>query len=332
VNSFWFDTFSDAYLASASVKTIECEDYNYSNGVYQLDPIPVSGMTLNGDPQINGNGVGYYDGGGAAWMTVGTEGVDFHYSDRTTPDGGWDDYRANDNVRTGEGIRQEIEEQLYPDVALSSSNPWDGFFNVYNRPNDNTRQKYGTNLVEYLVIRTSAADWFNYTRSFASSTTNYFAFLRVGSFYSANLTLGKVTSDPKLPSQTTSVYGTFNVPNQMRKSNFTYIPLLDTNGVAPVLSLSGVNTLRLTKNGTVTKDNRTEVLNYLLLVPAEVTLRSSAVVNGTYAAEPTATVNVNARTVSIAAAGTPRFYRLEAAVPVKITGISVAGGTVTITY
>ena len=61
VNTFWFDTFSDAYLASASVKTIECEDYNYSNGVYQLDPIPVSGMTLDGDPQVNGDGVGYYD-------------------------------------------------------------------------------------------------------------------------------------------------------------------------------------------------------------------------------------------------------------------------------
>ena len=25
-------------------ETIECEDYNYSNGVFQLDPIPVSGM------------------------------------------------------------------------------------------------------------------------------------------------------------------------------------------------------------------------------------------------------------------------------------------------
>jgi hypothetical protein len=335
VNTFWFDTFSDAYLASASVKTIECEDYNYSNGVYQLDPIPVSGMTLLGSPTtfINGNGVGYYDPGSLPWMTVGTEGVDFHYSDRTTPDGGWDDYRANDNVRTGEGLRQEIEDELHMDVALSSSNPWDGFFNIYQRANDNTRQQYAaSNIVEYLVIRTSAGDWFNYTRSFASSTTNYFAFLRAGAFYPANLTLSKVTSDPSLPSQTTSDYGSFSVPNGVRYANFSYIPLLDTNGAAPVLGLTGVNTLRLTKNGTVTKDNRTEVLNYLLLVPAQVSLQSASVVMGPYADEPTATVNVNARSVSIAATGATRFYRLQAAVPVKISGISAVGGTVTLDY
>ena len=39
-NTFWFDTFSDAYVAS--LKTIEIEDYNYSSGLYKLDPIPVS--------------------------------------------------------------------------------------------------------------------------------------------------------------------------------------------------------------------------------------------------------------------------------------------------
>lgn len=334
VNTFWFDTFSDAYLLSASVKTIESEDYNYSNGVYQLDPIPVSGMpTPSNDPIVNGNGVGYYDGGGLPWMTVGTEGVDFHYPDRTTPDAGWDDYRANDNVRTGEGIREEIRDSLHMDVALSSSNPWDGFFNIYQRPNDISRQQYAAvNVAEYLLIRTSAADWFNYTRSFSSGTTNYFAFLRVGAFYPANLTLSKVTSDPTLSGQTTSDYGTFSVPNSVRKSNFSYIPLLDANGAAPVLGLSGVNTLRVTKNGTVSKDNRTEVLNYLLLVPAEVTLKSSSVVSGPYVDEPTATLNVNARSISIPAAGTPKFYRLQAAVPVKITSISVTGGTVTIKY
>ena len=332
VNTFWFDTFSDAYLASASVKTIECEDYNYSNGVYQLDPIPVSGMTLNADPQINGNGVGYYDvqatGG---WQTKGTEGVDFH-SSRVSPDGGFGDYRANDGVDTGEGIREEIQDDLHMDVSLSSANVWDGFFNIYQRPNDNTRQKYGTNLVEYLVVRTQPSNWLNYTRSFASSTTNYFAFLRAGSFDPIAITLSKVTSDPTLPSQTTSDYGVFSIPNQIRKSNFNYIPLLDTNGVAPVLSLSGVNTLRLTVGGTAGSDDRVEVINYLLLVPAAVTLRSSAIVNGTYAAEPTAVVDVNARTVTIPAAGAARFYRLEAAVPVKITGLSVTGGTVTIKY
>jgi hypothetical protein len=80
------------------------------------------------------------------------------------------------------------------------------------------------------------------------------------------------------------------------------------------------------------KDDRVVDLNYLLLVPAEVTLQSSAVVTGPYADEPTATVNVNAQTVSIAAAGAPRLYRLEAAVPVKVSSISVTGGLVTLKY
>jgi hypothetical protein len=331
VNTFWFDTFSDAYLASASVKTIECEDYNYSNGVHQLDPIPVSGMTLNGDPQINGDGVGYYDLQATSWQTKGTEGVDFHCL-QTTPDGGWTDYRQYDGVRTGEGLREEILDQLHMDVALSSGNVWDGSFNIYQRPNDNTRQKYGTNLVEYLVVRTQPGDWLNYTRSFASSTTNYFAFLRVGSFGPIALTLSKVTSDPTLPNQTTSDYGTFSVPNQIRRANFSYIPVLDANDTAPVLGLSGVETLRLTVGGTVTKDNRVEVLNYLLLVPAQVTLQSSSVVSGPYADEPTAALDVNARTVSIATPGASKFYRLQAVVPVKISGISVSGGTLTIKY
>jgi len=341
INTFFFDTFTDAYLASASVKTIECEEYNYSNGVYQLDPIPISGMTTNGDPTqyINGNGAGYYDPADtvfSAWKTTGTEGVDFHYSDRTTPDSGWDDFRANDNVRTGEGIREEIADELHMDVALSSSNPWDGFFNIYQRPNDNTRQKYidspGTNLVEYLLIRTSAGDWFNYTRSFGSSTTNYFAFLRSGAFYPASVTLSEVTGDPTSPGQTTSDYGTFSIPNGVRRSNFSYIPLLDANGVAPVVGLSGTKTLRLTKQGTVSKDNRTEVMNYLLLVPAQVSLQSSSVVSGPYADEAGATVSVNGRTVSIAASGSPKFYRLLAPAPIKIASVSVSGGTVTIKY
>ena len=62
-NTFWFDTFSDAYLLSSSVKTIEAEEYNYNAGTSQSDPIPVSGVDTNA-VQVNGFGVGYYDSGG----------------------------------------------------------------------------------------------------------------------------------------------------------------------------------------------------------------------------------------------------------------------------
>jgi hypothetical protein len=327
-NTFWFDTFTDAYLSSNFVKTIECEDYNYSNGVFQVDPIPVSGLPTNGGPQVNGNPIGYYG------MTMGSNSVDF-LTTQTTPDSGWDDYRTNDPVNTGEGLRQEIQDDAHPDAPPVGLPPWDPVGNPYTRPNDNTRQKYAAvGLVEYLVINTHAGDWLNYTRSFTSSSTNYFALLRVGSYWSTTVTLSQVTSDPTNADQTVSDLGTFNVPDQIRYSNFRYVPLLDTNGLCVIVGLSGTNTLRLTMGGTPGDGSYNSVvaLNYLALVPAQVTLQSSPVVTGPYADEPTATVNVNTRTITIPTAGPSMFYRLAAVAPVNVASISLAGGTLTITY
>ncbi|MGO8697738.1 MAG: hypothetical protein ACLQVY_08485 [Limisphaerales bacterium] len=330
VNTFWFDTFTDAYLSGGLAKTIECEDYNYSNGVFQFDPIAVSGLPTNGGPQIHGEGVGYYDSDDLVWLTMGTSGVDY-LTARTTPNGGWDDYRPNDPVMTGEGIRQEIQDDLHPDTIP----PWDPVNNPYTRPNDNTRQQYAAaGLVDYLVINTHAGDWLNYTRSFTSSSSNHFALLRVGSYSSTTITLSQVTSDPTQPSQTVSGLGTFNVPNQIRQSNFGYVPLLDTNGLCAIVNLSGTNTLRLTMGGTAGDGSYNSVmaLNYLLLVPAQVTVQSSPVVAGPYADDSTAAVNVHTRTVTIPATGVSKFYRLAAIAPVNIASISLTGGTVTITY
>jgi hypothetical protein len=326
LNTFWFDTFTDAYLTNNFVKTIECEDYNYSNGVFQLDPIPVSGLPTNGNAQVNGNGVGYYG------STMGTTNVDF-LTAQAAPDYGWDDYRTNDPVNTGEGLRQEIQDDPHPDNIP----PWDPVNNPYARPNDNTRQKYAAvGLVEYLVINTHAGDWLNYTRSFTASTSNYFALLRVGSYAATSVTLSQVTSDPTNADQTVSDLGTFSVPNQILYSNFRYVPLLDTNGLCVIVGLSGTNTLRLTMGGTPGDGTYDSVvaLNYLALVPAQVTPQSSSVVTGPYADVPTATVNVNTRTVTIPipAAGPSTFYRLAAVAPVDIASISLAGGTLTFTY
>jgi hypothetical protein len=63
-----------------------------------------------------------------------------------------------------------------------------------------------------------------------------------------------------------------------------------------------------------------------------VTLQSSPAVTGPFVDDLTATVNVNTRTITIPTAGLSLFYRLEAMAPVNIASISLAGGTVTITY
>jgi hypothetical protein len=327
-NTFWFDTFSDAYLDSASVKVIECEDYNYSNGLFQLDPVPVSGLPTNGNSQVNGNGLGYYDAIGT-FAIAGTEGIDFH-SAQATPNNSWNDYRGDDAVMTGQGIRQETEDALtYPDAIP----PWDPTvpISTYNRPNDNTRQKYSvSNLVEYLVIRTHAGDWLNYSRAFAA--TNYFCFLRAGSFSSTLLNLSRVTSDPTQTNQVTLQLGSFNIPNLIRKSNFAYTPLSDTNGLGAILSLSGTNTLRLTLGGAPGADDRVEVLNYLLLLPAQVTVQSSAAVAGPFVKDTAAMVNTSTRTITIPTAGSSRFYRLNAIIPLRISGISASGGIVNLHF
>ena len=60
-NQWTFDTFSDAYLASSAVKTIEAEDYNYSDGQFVDDP-PASGYS-DYDPQTAfGNRINYGSG------------------------------------------------------------------------------------------------------------------------------------------------------------------------------------------------------------------------------------------------------------------------------
>lgn len=345
-NTFWFDTFSDNYVSTQPVLTVECEDYNYSNGVFQLDPIPVSGNPTNGSPVIVGdNGQGYFDPNDGGFPTMATQGVDINTPNQLTPNNGWDDYRQNDGVMTGAGVRDEFN-GLWPPgsefagyVSTGNNIPntlgWDPAVNPYDRLNDNRRQKYGpSNLVEYLVVRAHAGDWQNYTRVFNSGVSNYFAFLRVGSFGSTTNLLSLVTSDPTQTNQTTTALGTFNIPDQIRKSNFRYIPLLDATGVGVIANLSGTNTLRITKLGdpTVQSDDRLEVRNYLLLVPAQVSVQSSSVVTGGFTDDHAATVNAGTRTITLPVAGPARFYRLRAILPVKIASISVAGGTVTIRY
>lgn len=320
-NIFWFDTFTDAYLTNAPVKVIECEDYNYSNGLYQTDPILVSGFDTSG-AQFNGGGVGYLD-------LVGTEGVDYHDA-RTSPDGGggqffgdWDQYRMFDNGETYQGT-YELVDFDHPDDTV--------VINAWEAPIDsaNTRQKYAAlNMKEYMVVRTEEGEWRNYTRAFAK--TNYHVYLRAGCYSPTWAHLDMVTSDPTLPGQTTNTLGTFSISSQVRRDNFVYEPLL-SNGVPAVVHLDGINTLRLTTEGTPIKDRRVVYLNYLLFVPSTVVLHSSATVNGTYTADLTATVNAATKTITVPLSGSKMFYRLASDAPTKITNIQRSGGNIVITY
>ena len=246
-NTFWFDTFSNNYLTNAPVKTIEAEDYNYSNGVYQLEPIPVSGIDTNGF-QVKGNGVGYY-------ALDGTPDVDFH-TGRTTPENGWNDYRPDDFVDTLQGNRGDIEDLNHP-PPMSPPDP--------TRPDDNPRQAYAAlNVPEYEIAHTQPGEWLNYTRVFAD--TNYYVYIRCGSAGIQDVSLDLVSGDPTTTNQTTAPLGTFSIQNHLTRFNYAYEPLT-MGGVPVIVHLVGTNTLRLTVGGIAGKDQNLLYLNYLLFVP-----------------------------------------------------------------
>jgi hypothetical protein len=309
-NTFWFDTFSDAYLSSAAVKTIEAEEYNFNGGEFQADPIPVSGLATDGTP-VNGGGVGY-------WELTGVPDVDFDDA-RDFPEGTWSqEFRSGDAVGLSAGMYPEIN-----DLDETSAEPV--------RRSDRVRAKYASsNLLEYVVHRTEPGEWLNYTRVFGGGP--YRPYLRVASFGATDVELHRVTSDPKAPDQTTTKLGTFKVPNLFTRYNYRNIPLVNDAGAPVAVELSGTNTLRLQMAGTAGQDVRKIAMNYLLLVPqavvAFIEVESAPAVTGPYALDTTATSAPGANGFSIPLPPGNRFYRLRAnAGNPRIGNIRIVGNT-----
>jgi RPA family protein len=103
------------------------------------------------------------------------------------------------------------------------------------------------------------------------------------------------------------------------------------------LSLTGTNTLRLQIAGIPGEDNRKAMLNYIMLVQtptvqAPIGLVSSATVTGPFAPEANATVDATKRTITVPVTGSVRFYQISSGVATPVTGISVASGSVVVSY
>src|SRR5581483_6743824 len=203
------DTFSDAYLLSANVKTVEAEEYNYNSGSFQLDPIPVSGVDTNGN-QVNGSGVVYFNGVSDN-IIVGTAGIDFSNLN-STPDFNFSAFRSLDAVRTLNGGLSGVADGITPNS------------NDNDPSTDNVRSQHSvSNLLEYVVARTQPTEWLNYTRKFAPA--DYAVYLRYSSYGWTSNELHLVTSDPTQAGQTTTKLGTFRIPNNIRQANYLYTPL-----------------------------------------------------------------------------------------------------------
>jgi len=319
-NAWTFDTFTDAYLASSRAKNIECEDYDFGDGVNDglfIDNPPPSGYATNDtnhDTPFNGSGVGYLDLDGS---NAKLGGVDYYDYDNSL--GNVDlDFRFFDTVGTQLGTITGY----YSDGNDPSLTP-------FKRSFDTQRQKYfnvNSNLFDYVVERTEGGEWLNYTRVFTNASF-YNVYLRYNSGLAQPLSLDRIGAGP-----TTNNLGTFAVQGSSALGNYRYAPMLDDSGRLAVVNLAGTNTLRLTMSApqsNITKHSTG--LNYLAFVPALV-VESAAQAGGPYTIETTAVIEPVTRRITVPTGGSARFYRLGWDHAASITSVKLVGGNVELTY
>ena len=102
-----------------------------------------------------------------------------------------------------------------------------------------------TTNVDYDVAWWAPGTWLNYTRTFPTNTYNVWGRLASGAPYT-NCTMSLVTLGQGTSSQTTQELGTFADPNANGFQSWHWIPLTGNNGEPVVVSLGGVETLKLT--------------------------------------------------------------------------------------
>ena len=126
---------------------------------------------------------------------------------------------------------------------------------------DFLRQKFVTNNAsDYDLGWWDKGEWYNYTRTYPAGTFKVYGRLASGGAYSG-VTLGLVTSGQGTTNQTTKVLGTFSDSTANGYQNWHWVPLADTNGQPVIVTLGGVQTLKLTGG---TGQNA----NFYMLVPA----------------------------------------------------------------
>ena len=319
-NDWTFDTFTDAFLVSAAVKTIEVEDYDYENGQY-IDNPPASGYAnydvLNDAGTLINGGVGYVDRIGSNAKVGGTDFFDYDTATHSAEMA----YRHSDAVGTQQGNYGVF---VYADALQVV---------LYSQSYDTQRSKYSSlnpGLQEAIVERIEGGEWLNYTRTF-DGTKTYNVYLRAACGLAQPVRLDRIGAGP-----TTNLVGQFNVPSTFQIHNYRYTPLLTTNGSLASVNLTGANTLRLTMNSAQNDSVKGGLaLNYMVFVPAAPALPklySSATVNSGYAEETSAVVDTNAKTITVARSSGARFYRIAYASQLTITSLTFAGGNVVLKY
>lgn len=236
---FFFDTFS----TNAGALIIETENYNFDPGLTYCSVLQIDGT--RSDRYIQNwayGGVSALDPSGATNVVDSyfgrdaTLGVDFFTPIVRVPG----DFRTCSDASMRKSPGDEYER------------PW----------------LEGTGTFEYVCDQFTNSAWFNYTHEWPKG--DYLVYLRASCAFPASITvdLHRVTSDYKLPNQTTNKLATFILTNTPPRREILKNQLaVGTNGNTLLLHLDGKDTLRLTQVGPGA-DGDSIYLNRMVFVPA----------------------------------------------------------------
>ncbi len=243
-----FDTFRTDHSI-----VVESEEYNFNNGSY-IDP---NALLIQEGNTFGCSGVGPNYSGCSYNGQIGTEGVDFHDAQTSLPNvEGEAVFRTDDPVRTSNST--DTPRKKYTDAGGIAA----GYYEVM----------VGGNNREI-----NSGDWLNYTRNFPAGTYNIF--LRESTYSGGNplflrqsqVSLNKVTSDPTMPSQTTSLLGTFfqlsDSAGDTGIDQQRTVPLTDSSGRLLTVRLGAPpTTLRVSQDLVRARNGGQVNQNYLVVV------------------------------------------------------------------
>jgi hypothetical protein len=280
---------------SESNLQIEAEDFNFGGGQFFDDPVLCN--TVGSEARC------YFD-------RVGVEGVDEHKSG------------PNANIPLDQLYRfgNSFEREERVDTTLSLDVLRGKFLNATPGMQGEIR--------DFDVTTLSAGDWLNYTRSFGAG--DYAVYLRVRSTVAQQVSLSKVTQ-PTSPNQTTSTLGVFLVP--VTGGNYAFVPLTAVDGRPLTVSLSGVETLRLT----AIEASQNMQWNFLLLAPAEAPsvpafIASITPSDGAVNVSPSALIRIELTNAGTDVQSNTIELRLDGADVTAATSISTTAGGVAVEY
>jgi hypothetical protein len=145
---------------------------------------------------------------------------------------------------TSNSIAGEAFDYRLDDAAGTESNI-DFLRNKFVNTGQVAGEALGTSNVDFDVGWWSPGTWLNYTRTFPTNTYVVYGRLAYSGPYSGAV-MSLVTAGRGTSSQTTQSLGTFSDANANGFQSWHWVPLLGTNGQAAAVTLSGVQTLKVT--------------------------------------------------------------------------------------